>query len=165
MVRAFWGHMSRQVRHPMQRDPIQWIWGWGEMLSGLWHQVHLRLQPLKKTVVLKPGPSSVDMRWISRMRALFFIVVVARFIVIVFSALNHSKKDSRIRGPEGTREPMNIERPTSNAESLRSHLIYKMDGIPYSMLDVLFMYFRPIIPIHLIHEIREIRVKKNQNAS
>jgi hypothetical protein len=36
------------------------------MLSGLWHQAQARLQPLKNTVVRSPGPSSVDILWISR---------------------------------------------------------------------------------------------------
>lgn len=35
------------------------------MLSGLWHQGHFIGQPFKNTVVRIPGPSSVDMRWIS----------------------------------------------------------------------------------------------------
>jgi len=39
------------------------------MLSGLWHQLHCKLHPLKKTVVRIPGPSSVDIRCISRMVA------------------------------------------------------------------------------------------------
>jgi hypothetical protein len=56
------------VQHPMQREPTHWTSGYGWMLSGLWHQAHFRLQPLKNTVVLRPGPSSVDIRWISSIR-------------------------------------------------------------------------------------------------
>ena len=48
-----------------------------EMLSGLWHHLHFRLQPLKKTVVRIPGPSSVDIRWISRILALGLESIVA----------------------------------------------------------------------------------------
>jgi hypothetical protein len=68
-VNAFSGQVSTHVRHPMQRESIQCTWGLREMLSGLWHHRHRRLQPLKNTVVRMPGPSSVDMRCISRTHA------------------------------------------------------------------------------------------------
>ena len=35
-------------------------------LSGLWHHVQLMLQPLGKTVVRIPGPSSTENRWIPK---------------------------------------------------------------------------------------------------
>lgn len=53
----------------MQREPTQCSWTPGEMLSGLWHQMQFSGQPLKKTVLLIPGPSSVDIRWMRRMVA------------------------------------------------------------------------------------------------
>jgi hypothetical protein len=37
--------------------------GFADMPSGLWHQLHSRLQPFTNTVVRRPGPSSVDIRW------------------------------------------------------------------------------------------------------
>jgi len=51
---------------PMHLDFTQCTWGLGEMLSGLWHHMHVSGHPLKKTVLLMPGPSSVDMRWMRR---------------------------------------------------------------------------------------------------
>jgi hypothetical protein len=63
---AFSGHAPMQVSHPMQRAPVQCTWGFMRMPSGLWHQTQRRGHPLKKTVLLIPGPSSVDMRWILR---------------------------------------------------------------------------------------------------
>jgi len=65
------GHASIQLMHPMHREPTQCTSGLAEMLSGLWHHTHLKEQPLKKTVDLIPGPSSVDIRWILRMRPRF----------------------------------------------------------------------------------------------
>jgi hypothetical protein len=34
-VRAFFGHASTQLMHPMHREPTQCTWGLAEMLSGL----------------------------------------------------------------------------------------------------------------------------------
>src|SRR5208337_535513 len=58
---------SIQLRQPMHLDFTQCTWSLFEMLSGLWHQTHFNGQPLKNMVLLMPGPSSVDMRWILRM--------------------------------------------------------------------------------------------------
>jgi hypothetical protein len=41
-------------------------WEWGEWDSGFWHHLQRRLQPLKKTTVRIPGPSSVAYRSISK---------------------------------------------------------------------------------------------------
>jgi hypothetical protein len=49
-----------QCLQPMHLDLVHCVSGKNEMLSGLWHQAQERVQPLKKTVVLMPGPSSVD---------------------------------------------------------------------------------------------------------
>lgn len=51
----------------MHRVPTQCTCGLPEMLSGLWHHTHLKGQPLRKIVLLMPGPSSVDILWILRM--------------------------------------------------------------------------------------------------
>ena len=61
------GQASTQLRQPMHREAVQCTWGLAEMLSGLWHHTHRKGQPLKKTVLLMPGPSSVDIRCILRM--------------------------------------------------------------------------------------------------
>jgi hypothetical protein len=78
-LRAFSGHASMQLRHPMHRVPTQCTWIEGEMLSGLWHHTQDSGQPLKKTVLLMPGPSSVDMRWMRRMVPLLSDVPVMFF--------------------------------------------------------------------------------------
>ena len=65
-VRAPVVHAGTQERQPMHFDFVQWSWRFSEMLSGLWHQTQLKGQPLKKTVLRMPGPSSVDIRWIRR---------------------------------------------------------------------------------------------------
>jgi len=58
----------------MHRLPTQQSCGLMEMLSGLWHHEHFKVHPLKKTVVRIPGPSSVDIRTISRtVASLLFI--------------------------------------------------------------------------------------------
>jgi hypothetical protein len=59
-------HTGTQEKQPMHFDFVQWGWRFSEMLSGLWHQTQLKVQPLKKTVLRMPGPSSVDIRWIRR---------------------------------------------------------------------------------------------------
>lgn len=62
----------------MQREPTQRSWTLGEMLSGLWHRGAVQRAASKKTVLLIPGPSSVDIRWMRRMVAVvsfsFFIL-------------------------------------------------------------------------------------------
>jgi len=65
MLRALELHAPMQLLQPMHLDPNHWISLLKEMLSGLWHHWQDRLQPLKNTVVLMPGPSSVDILWIS----------------------------------------------------------------------------------------------------
>jgi hypothetical protein len=50
----------------MHRAPTQCTWILPEMLSGLWHHTHRKEQPLRKIVLLMPGPSSVDILWILR---------------------------------------------------------------------------------------------------
>jgi hypothetical protein len=47
----------------MQRTSYQTSSGCAEIPSGLWHQAQRSGQPLKKTVVRMPGPSSVLKRW------------------------------------------------------------------------------------------------------
>ena len=66
----------------MQLTPIHWSWGLSEMLSGLWHHQHCSVHPLKNTVVRMPGPSSVDIRIISRTVPVISLPVSAVFIVI-----------------------------------------------------------------------------------
>jgi hypothetical protein len=36
------GQASTHIPHRMQREPIHWISGLSEMLSGLWHHTHER---------------------------------------------------------------------------------------------------------------------------
>ena len=50
-----------QLRH---RSALIISTGAASMPSGLWHQVHERGHPFKKTVVRIPGPSCTEQRWI-----------------------------------------------------------------------------------------------------
>jgi hypothetical protein len=56
-VMACSGHTTTQVPHLMHFAGEYIFSGFNEMLSGLWHQAQCRLQPLKKTTTLIPGPS------------------------------------------------------------------------------------------------------------
>ena len=57
------GQTASQARERMHLGPCHTTCGFGDRPSGLWHQVHARLQPFTNTVVRSPGPSSVDIRW------------------------------------------------------------------------------------------------------
>jgi len=66
----------------------------GLMLSGLWHHEQLSEHPLKNTVVLMPGPSSVDIRIISRIvpRVSLFVLcsIIGNFLkIFVTDTLYH----------------------------------------------------------------------------
>ena len=66
-ARAFAGHRDAQLPQPahFSRSSVSWAricWD-----SGLAHQLHLRLKPLKKTVVRMPGPSCRENFWMLKM--------------------------------------------------------------------------------------------------
>lgn len=76
-----------QLRHPMHLEDDQWTWISLEMLSGLWHHTQRKGHPLKNTVLLMPGPSSVDIRWMRR-------IVPSIFSSGLFMALPFDQSDS-----------------------------------------------------------------------
>ena len=61
------GRLRGRCRSRCSGSPATAPAGCGEMLSGLWHQAQRSGQPLKKTVVRMPGPSSVERRCRCRM--------------------------------------------------------------------------------------------------
>ena len=65
---AFSGQILRQSLAPIQRTSYHIRSGSGRSPSGLWHQGQRRGQPLKKTVVRMPGPSSVLNCWRLKIR-------------------------------------------------------------------------------------------------
>jgi hypothetical protein len=68
MMAPHW-HAAWHEPHPMQRSCLKEISGLAERVSGFWHQMHLRGQPLRNTVVRIPGPSWRENRWILLMMA------------------------------------------------------------------------------------------------
>ena len=61
------GQAFRQRPHPMQEAAWKTIMGSKDFPSRLWHQGQSRRHPLRKTTVLRPGPSSTQPLEISKM--------------------------------------------------------------------------------------------------
>jgi len=57
--------------------------GFGDLDSGLWHQMQLSMQPLRKTAVLMPGPSFTQKRWMLK------TVAVAFFSISILGSVEH----------------------------------------------------------------------------
>ena len=54
---APFGHISKHLPQLMQRSGYSSTSFLAEIDSGLWDQMHRRLHPFEKTVILTPGPS------------------------------------------------------------------------------------------------------------
>ena len=66
--------VSAQEPQATQREALNRSCGFVVCDSGLWHHLHLRGQPLKKTVVLIPSPSVMQKRWMLNMVPSFLSV-------------------------------------------------------------------------------------------
>ena len=58
------GHETEHAKQWMHLDSMCWICLAMLHVSGLWHHLHLRLQPFMNIVDLIPGPSWIDILWI-----------------------------------------------------------------------------------------------------
>src|SRR5690554_2336699 len=62
--KALLGHTCIQAPQPIHLSGYTRSCGVRDSVSGLWHHLQLKLQPLKNTVVRIPGPSFKENRWI-----------------------------------------------------------------------------------------------------
>jgi len=85
LVRHSWVQVLIHVPQPMHRFSSHCIWGFIDMLSGLWHHRQRSGHPLKNTVVRMPGPSSVENLCKCSIIPLRFFFVSSRVLALVIT--------------------------------------------------------------------------------